>query len=509
MSLSDTFEGSVRAHPDKIALRFEGAARTYRDLGARVGKLAGGLVSLGVQPGDHVAMISANHPACIELLLACAQVGAVYEPYNIRLSPLTIKQLLARSGSGVVVVSSDLYPALRSLLAEVGHPVRIVAVGTLEAEAGVLDYEQLVATAEPYAGRARTAPSDTSLLLYTSGTTGMPRGVLHSHGAFMKRIDIDRRAMAFEEDCVTLCVLPLFHVTFMSAIITLLVGGELVMVNSRKEDDLLAAVTGFGVTHLCVVPFLLRLLAARVQRDGVLVNTLRLVVYGGEPVDDELLACCQKLFACEFLQGYGMTETLGAVTMLLPEHHQDASHLLMAGTPVPGVEVNVVDDRGIECPSGTEGEVVVKTETLMTGYLCNEERTSQVIRDGWYLTGDIGMLDEQGFLTLIDRKSNMIITGGENVYPLEVERCIRAIGDDVVDVAVVGVPDAYWGELIAAFVVRRPGSSLTEAEVGAHCARQLGGYKKPRRVSFVDGLGRSASGKVPKAVLDRLINRTN
>lgn len=505
MPLSDAFDASVRTHPDKVALRFEGAARTYRDLGARVDKLAGGLAALGVHPGDHVVMISANHPACIECLLACAQVGAVYVPYNTRLSPSSIKQLLARSGAGVVVVSGDLYPAMRTPFAELGHPARVVVVGAPVPDADVLEYEQLVLESKPCAKNVHAAPSDTALVLYTSGTTGMPRGVLHSHDAFMKRIDSDRRTMRFDEDCVTLCVLPLFHVTFMSAIITLIVGGELVMAHSRKEDDLLTAIARFDVTHLCVVPFLLRLLASRIQREGMVVDSLRLVVYGGEPIDEELLSCCQGLFACEFLQGYGMTETLGAVTALLSEHHEDLSRLLTAGKPVPGAEVKIVDEHGAACQPGVTGEVAVRSDTLMQGYFRGEERTSQVICDGWYLTGDIGILDGQGFLTLVGRKSGMVITGGENVYPLEVERCIRSLGDDVADVAVVGVPDAYWGESIAALIVRRPGSALTEVEVVSHCARQLGGYKKPRRVVFVDKLERTASGKISKKYVDRLI----
>lgn len=505
MSLSDAFDASVRARPDKVALRFRGVARTYRDLGARVAKLAGGLAALGVRPGDHVALISENHPACIECLLACAQVGAVYEPYNIRLSPSTIAQLLARCDAGVVVVSGDLYPAMRASFAELGRPVRIIVVGASAPDADVLKYEQLVSESKPCEKNVKAALSDTALLLYTSGTTGMPRGVLHSHGAFMRRVDSDRRTMRFDEDCVTLCVLPLFHVTFMSAIITLLVGGELVMAGSRKEDDLLSAIARFDVTHLCVVPFLLRVLASRIQHEGMLVDSLRLVVYGGEPIDEELLSRCRKIFACDFLQGYGMTETLGAVTALLSEHHKDGSRLLTAGKPVPGTEVKIVDECGASCRPGVTGEVAVKSDTLMQGYFRDEERTAQVIRNGWYLTGDIGILDAQGFLTLVGRKGGMVITGGENVYPLEVERCIRSLVGDVADVAVVGVPDAYWGESMAALVVRRPGSALTEVEVALHCAHHLGGYKKPRQVVFVDKLDRTASGKVSKEYVDRLI----
>ncbi|WP_140396471.1 class I adenylate-forming enzyme family protein [Gordonibacter sp. An230] len=507
-SLSEAFDASVLSHCDKVAVRFKGRELTYRDLGARVKKLAGGLAALGVRSGDRVVMISANQPACMECLLACLRVGAVYEPCNVRLAPSVTKRVIERSGASVAVVSGELYPAMRELFEEVAHPVRVVVTGASpdEAHDGAIDYERLVEGSSPCDSSVRVASSDVVLLLHTSGTTGLPRGVLHTHEALARRVAADQRTMAFEEGCVTLCVLPLFHVTFVSALITLLVGGELVMASSRKATDLLAAIKDFGVTHLCVVPFLLRLIVAQVQRERACIDTLRFVIYGGEPVDEGLLACCQELFSCKFMQGYGMTETLGAVTMLLPEHHRHAENLLTAGMPLPGVEVRIIDDGGEELPQGVAGEVTVKTDTLMKGYACDEERTRQVVRDGWYLTGDIGMLDDRGFLVLIDRKSNMVITGGENVYPLEVERCIRML-DDVADVAVAGVPDAYWGESIVACVVRVDGSSLTERDVVAHCAHCLGGYKKPRKVIFAQRIERGASGKVSKAFLDELIGR--
>lgn len=503
MSLADIWEASVRARPGKVALRFAGRAWTYRELCDRVDRLAGVLSELGVSAGGHVAAITPNHPACMELLLACMQVGAVYEPYNIRLSPLTIKQLLARSGASVVFLAPELRESVGSVLGDVGHPVRLVLLGD-EAVGDALAYEQLLAHAGPRKSRAAVEGSDTALLLYTSGTTGIPRGVMLSHDALLKRVEIDTRAMQFSDGCVTLCVLPLFHVTFMSSLITLLVGGELVMASSRKAEDLVASISEYGVTHLCVVPFLLRGIAAYVEREDVRITSLRLVVYGGEPVNAELLALCQKLFACGFFQGYGMTETFGAIAMLLPEHHRDPARLLSAGTVVPGMDLKIIDDGGAACPRGVAGEVVVKTPTIMTGYLRDEERTREVLRDGWYFTGDIATLDDEGFLTLVDRKSNMVITGGENVYPLEVERCIRSLGEEVLDVAVVGVPDAYWGESLAAFVVRAEDSQLTAEDVMGQCARQLGGYKKPHRIAFVQELERSASGKVSKAYIDLL-----
>ena len=219
-----------------------------------------------------------------------------------------------------------------------------------------------------------------------------------------------------------------------------------------------------------------------VETEHVTVDTLKLVIYGAEPAGPALLSRCRALLECDFLQGYGMTETASSVTVLLPEHHKDPRLLETAGVPLPGVEIRIVDEEGRVCPPGTSGEVVVKTNTLMLGYWNDLDQTARVVKDGWYYTEDIGFVDEDGFLTLVDRKNNLVITGGENVYPLEVSRCIASLGACIADVAVTGVPDERWGESLVAFVVRAPGAAVTEEDIVAHCADELGHYKKPKRV---------------------------
>ena len=223
----------------------------------------------------------------------------------------------------------------------------------------------------------------------------------------------------------------------------------------------------------------------------------------GNGMEPELLEHCRRLLPCGFLQGYGMTETTAAITMLLPEHHEHPRLLPTVGKAVPGMEIRIVDDEGRACAAGVPGEVLVRTDTLMLGYYRDPARTAEAVQDGWYRTGDIGFLDAEGFLTLVDRKNNLVISGGENVYPLEVSRCIKALAG-VVDAVVAGVPDKRWGESLAAFVVRAEGSRISEADIVAHCARELGGYKKPHAVRFVDDLGRSASGKGSREQLEEL-----
>ncbi|WP_139653664.1 class I adenylate-forming enzyme family protein [Raoultibacter phocaeensis] len=509
VSLVSILDESARAYPDKVALRFAGRSYSYAELKRRVDALAGALASFGVSKGDCVSVVSPNTNASIEVLFACARIGAVCARLNVRFSPQVISTLLERSEATVVFASADQLDALGPWGRDGGRSAVKVLVDVDGGEAkerfGALAYEGVLDSAKPYLETCDTEPDDPALLLYTSGTTGMPKGVLLSHGALMHRIETDIAEMRFAHDDILLCELPLFHVTFVSTLATLAVGGELVIAESHKPADIASDLVRYRATRTALVPYLMRGLAELVEQNGMSFNDLKLIIYGGEPVAPELLMRCQRALPCGYLQGYGMTETTAAITMLLPEHHLDPALLATAGTPVRGMELKIVDEDGRALPVGQCGEVFVKSDTLMSGYFRDPERTAEVFVDGWYRTGDIGHFDEDGFLTLVDRKDNMVITGGENVYPLEVARCIVRM-DGIEDAVVMGVPDAHWGETLAAFAVRAPGSDVTEADIAQRCACELGGYKKPRIVRFVDGLARNASGKIPKEQLEKLKN---
>ena len=362
-------------------------------------------------------------------------------------------------------------------------------------------YEGLLASAadEPLPEAVAVRPEDPVFMLYTSGTTGLPKGVVFSQEAMVNRAQADVEGMRFSRDDIMLFVLPFYHVTCVSVFAVLLVGAQMVIGQSNKAPDIVSYVNRYGVTRVGLVPYHMRTLAAYVEAEHVTVDTLKLVIYGAEPAGPALLSRCRALLECDFLQGYGMTETASSVTVLLPEHHKDPRLLETAGVPLPGVEIRIVDEEGRVCPPGTSGEVVVKTNTLMLGYWNDLDQTARVVKDGWYYTEDIGFVDEDGFLTLVDRKNNLVITGGENVYPLEVSRCIASLGACIADVAVTGVPDERWGESLVAFVVRAPGAAVTEEDIVAHCADELGHYKKPKRVVFVDDLQRKSSARCPKS----------
>lgn len=521
MLLADILEESARKGPERVAVRFKGKAYTYEDVRQRVGRLTAAWVRLGVRPGDHVAVIAPNSLAFIETTFSCARLGAVCEAYNVRLAPRVIVELLKRSNAQVVVVTPEMQERLAGLWKDVGRSLTLVllddaaegaegasgegaAAGGVQAQHG---YEGLLASAAdaPLLEAAAVRPEDPVFMLYTSGTTGLPKGVVFSQEAMVNRAQADVEGMRFSRDDIMLFVLPFYHVTCVSVFAVLLVGAQMVIGQSNKAPDIVSYVNRYGVTRVGLVPYHMRTLAAYVEAEHVTVDTLKLVIYGAEPAGPALLSRCRALLECDFLQGYGMTETASSVTVLLPEHHKDPRLLETAGVPLPGVEIRIVDEEGRVCPPGTSGEVVVKTNTLMLGYWNDLDQTARVVKDGWYYTEDIGFVDEDGFLTLVDRKNNLVITGGENVYPLEVSRCIASLGACIADVAVTGVPDERWGESLVAFVVRAPGAAVTEEDIVAHCADELGHYKKPKRVVFVDDLQRKSSGKVPKERLDELV----
>lgn len=550
MLLADILEESARKGSDRVAVRFKGKAYTYEDVRQRVGRLTAAWVRLGVRPGDHVAVIAPNSLAFIETTFSCARLGAVCEAYNVRLAPRVIVELLKRSNAQVVVVTPEMQERLAGLWKDVGCPLTLVLLDdAAEGAEGVVGaagegasgapaegaapggaagegasdvafegalvqgvqaqhgYEGLLASAAdaPLPEAVAVRPEDPVFMLYTSGTTGLPKGVVFSQEAMVNRAQADVEGMRFSRDDIMLFVLPFYHVTCVSVFAVLLVGAQMVIGQSNKAPDIVSYVNRYGVTRVGLVPYHMRTLAAYVEAEHVTVDTLKLVIYGAEPAGPALLSRCSALLECDFLQGYGMTETASSVTVLLPEHHKDPRLLETAGVPLPGVEIRIVDEEGRVCPPGTSGEVVVKTNTLMLGYWNDLDQTARVVKDGWYYTEDIGFVDEAGFLTLVDRKNNLVITGGENVYPLEVSRCIASLGACIADVAVTGVPDERWGESLVAFVVRAPGAAVTEEDIVAHCADELGHYKKPKRVVFVDDLQRKSSGKVPKERLDELV----
>jgi long-chain acyl-CoA synthetase len=509
MNLADILDSSSNRYPDKVAIRYKGKAYSYAELWGRVRRLASALLNLNVTRHSQVAVISPNSNVCIEILFACAQIGAICEMYNTRLSATGITRLLEASEASLGVVATDTPGLDLSFLDNLSHPLQAVVMGEGTRPAArpcaISSYETLIEGASPLMANPVAEEEDVAVLLYTSGTTALPRGVLLSHKAILFQVMLDAMQNGFAHDDIALCVLPLYHVTFVSAVEAVFRGAELVIADSPSAPDIAQAIERFGVTRVGLVPFILKSLARYVETEGIRLSTLRLIIYGAEPINPACLARFRELFGCEFYQGYGMTETSAAITALLPEHHRTPRYLATVGKPLPGVRLRIVDDEDRDCAVSVPGEILVKTASLMQGYYHDQEYTDQVIKDRWYHTGDIGFLDDEGFLHLVDRKDNLVISAGENVYPLEVSHCIKSMSNDVLDVTVTGVPDECWGESLVALVVLKKGSELAAETIIEHCSQALGGYKKPKRVFFVEKIGRNTSGKVSKKGLRDLL----
>ncbi|GAA5125981.1 long-chain-fatty-acid--CoA ligase [Pseudonocardia adelaidensis] len=477
--------------PDAVALRYQGGTWTWQQLHDRVCRLARALADRGVVAGTRVAFLDKNHPAAIELVLAAAWLGAVTVPVNYRLAPAEIAYILDDSGTAVVIAGERYADEIEA--GDTG--VQVIRLGDA--------YEVLLRQTPPFGDPGIGA--DCFLQIYTSGTTGFPKGVELTHRNLEAHTEALGTRIGFTHESVNMAPMPLYHVGGLAwALIAVYRGTPLVLARDVVPAELVDLIERFRVTHAFVVP---RVLADMLEvprlghRD---LSSLRALTYGAAPMPLPLLRRTLDSIPAGFFQVYGATEISGAATALIDEDHQhprEAGHLSSAGRPLPGVEIAIADpDTGSFLSRGQVGEVLLRSSQVMRGYWKRPEATAEVLLPGgWLRTGDLGRLDEHGYLFVVDRVKDMIISGGENIYPAELE---RVLGEHpgVADVAVVGVPDEKWGETPKAFVV--PGAVPPSCDdLLNYCRTRLASYKLPRSLVFVPELSRNGAGKVLKQTL--------
>ena len=486
-----TTESLVRRHaelrPDAVAFAgHDGPPLTYRDVDDAADRIAGGLRAARVGPGDRVAWLGRNHPDYALLHLAAERVGAVTNPLNWRLSARELSAVIADAGPAVFVVQAEFEPLLRDAL-PAGSAAPVVVIGPadgLRAWYGAFP-------AEP--GGRGTQAGDPTLLYYTSGTSGQAKGVVYEAGRWIRALDA-YPGWEWPDSPVLLIVAPVFHVAGgVWTIYGLRLGARIALVADASPTHVLGTLQKEGVTHAQLVPAMLRAIvdSGRVGEHDL--SALRLVAYGSSPISPALLTAARAALGCDFVQVYGLTETGGTVCTLSAEEHDEAgAHQASAGRPGPGAEVRVLDPADHRVlPPGQVGEVALRMPWIMAGYWGMPERTVEVVdADGWFRSGDAGYLHESGHLYLTDRITDMIVSGGENIYPAEVEN-VLAEHPAVLEAAVVGEPDERWGESVLAVVVARPGTEPEADEVIAFCRERLAHYKCPRRVQVVDALPRN------------------
>ena len=478
-----------------------GRRRTYRELHSRTSALADALRQRGVRRGDRVALLSLNSPEFLEVLLAAAKLGAITVPVNFRLSADEVRYVLTDSGASVLLHSSQLAGVAKA--AAGGLPVHTVVEIPSAAEragGGASAFEDLVASGSPEPLEHDVAESDVAMIMYTSGTTGFPKGAMLTHGNLLwQAIHAMHMSEGLSARDVTVTAAPMFHIGGLAVytLPLLYLGGTSVILESFDPARLIAAMAEHKATVMFGVPAMWVAVSRCPELDRADLTPPRHAVVGGAPSPLPML----EFFTGQgwnFAEGFGLTETAPGCSVLDPGHVLSKAGSI--GQPLPHLRWKLVDDADQEVPVGSVGELIVQGPNVFTGYWGKPAETAEAMRGGWFHTGDLGRADADGYVTLVDRKKDMVISGGENVYPIEVEQALFQ-HPDVSDAAVIGVPDPKWGESVMAVVVRAPGSSLSPEDLIAWVRDRLAHFKCPRRVEFVDDLPRNATGKLLKREL--------
>lgn len=502
-SFCEIVDQHARAQGDVVAFTFGEEEISFAALNEGANRVANGLLARGIAPGDRVAFLGKNHPLYFEALLGAARIGAVMTPVNWRLAPPEVAYILGNSQARVVFVGEGFAESLATARAQAPMVDHVIGIDAPDHKG--TDYRQWRDGFAASAPGHRISPEDDALQLYTSGTTGKPKGAVMTHGSILS----SRDAAANGEDMrtwqepipgdVTLLAMPCFHISGTgTGIGTMVAGSNSIVLPEYDPTQALDLIENFNISKIFLVPAAIQILLNHPRVNEVDFSRLKYVTYGASPIPLELMREAMRVMGCGFVQMYGMTETSGTIVALDPEDHvpEGSPKMRSVGKPLPGVEVKIIDETGKEVPAGTVGEIATRSSKNMRGYWNNPDATAATIdADGWLRTGDAGYFDEDGYLYIHDRVKDMIISGGENVYPAEVENALYS-HPKVADVAVIGVPDAKWGEAVKACVVVKPGEELTEAELIQHARQHIAGYKCPKSVDFIEALPRNPSGKI-------------
>lgn len=484
---------SVAAHaPDRVSLACGEDSITYGELLEHSLSVAGGLVELGVGPGDRVAYLAHDSIYFYEILYACSLLGAVLVPVNWRLSAVETTFVLEDSKAEVLFLDELHGPGTGNSTTVPEHSISVQNS----------TFERWRNTRTPHQAHDSTLTRDDAIVqMYTSGTTGSPKGVVLGHRSFFAVRELLDAAnldwIDWRPDDINLVALPSFHIGGLWwATQGLNAGVTTVVIPSFSAVAALEAIRTRGVTNTCLVPAMMLIILSEPSCEAADFVTLRKVVYGGSPIGRALLTRAQSVFDCEFAQIYGLTET-GNTALCLPpsEHGSSMTRIDAAGRPYPGVDVAVVDQDGSPVPDGDIGEILIKSPARMIGYFDRAEATAETLIDGWIRTGDAGYSDSEGFIFIRDRVKDMIIVGGENVFPAEIEQALTE-HEDIHDAAVIGIPDDRWGESVLAFVERRPSSTISTREVVKHLNKRIAAYKMPTGYEFVTAIPRNPAGKI-------------
>jgi acyl-CoA synthetase (AMP-forming)/AMP-acid ligase II len=487
---------NANARSEAVALVGTRTSLSYGELRHRIGRLANALRTLGVGKGDRVAVLLGNVPQYVEQYLAVAALGAIIVPINTRLTPEEQLVLLEDAAPTVLITSEAGIATARLAMLRLQACRRVLLLdGSLESAIG---YEKVVAEASADFSPVPVDPDDTAVILYTSGTTSGAKGVMLTHGNLLSNMRQYQSFVGIPPGSVNLQLSPLYHAANIFCFVHLLVGGKTVFIDKISPAAILDVIQSHRVNFMFTVPTVLYGIIDCPGREGYDISSLQTLQYGAAAITGARLEAAFAVFGERLLHSYGLTETTSHASILGKHEHRIAMGSI--GRPLPGVEMQIVNDRGERCGPNEVGEIVVRGPNIMKGYWKRPTETASALADGWLHTGDLGRVDERGFFFVVDRKKDLIISGGVNIYPRDIEN-VLAIHPAVAEVAVFGLPDDYWGEAVAAAVVLRPGQFVDAEALREFARSRLGGFKVPKVIRYMDALPKNAVGKILKREL--------
>lgn len=503
-SLRDLVDRNAYLHGDDLHSIFGERRMTFRQYRERACRLAGAMHALGARSQDRIAFLAMNCLECLEVYGACEVAPYIVVPVNFRLAPPEIVGVLRDSAPRALVFEQQYAAVIDSLRAQLPGIEHYVMIGDAP-PCWASGYEEVLASGTADGPPLRPEPSDVHAVMYTSGTTGRPKGAMITHASMVSMSEAWALELGADLGDKILLPMPFFHIGARSqgAAMTFR-GGAMFVHRSFDARATATAVESERITHLHLAPTLVQAMLDLPEIDRYDLSSLRTVMYAAAPMSQETLKRAMKRFGPVLINAYGQTEGTGLVLRKLYHRTegapQDLARVISVGQAILDTRVRIVDDQDAEVPSGIIGEICLQAPHNMVGYWNNSVATIEALRGGWLHTGDLGWMDAEGFVYLADRKKDVIISGGENVYSREVEEALMA-HPAVADVAVIGVPDPKWGETVKAAVVLEPAASCADAELIAFCRTRIAGYKCPKSIDFVGDLPRLPSGKVSKVTL--------
>jgi acyl-CoA synthetase (AMP-forming)/AMP-acid ligase II len=504
-NLADMVQKLAKSRAGEIAFEFDGRQTSFAEFDILTNRVANGLIALGVRRRERIAYLGKNSDVYFELLLGAMKANVVMTPVNWRLAAPEIAFIVADCQAPVLVVGPECVEQVRGILAQLPQ-LRVV----MATEGGAGEWQSYPAWRDrqsPDDPKVEIGRNDVAIQLYTSGTTGKPKGAMLSHANLLNLLENgdgeDADWNRWTEDDVSLVAMPIFHIGGSGwGLLGLYHGTKGVIAREFDPTRVLDFIEHDKITKLFLVPAAMQFIVRQPRARTIDFSRLKYILYGASPIPAALLKECIEVFGCGFVQVYGMTETTGSIVALPPEDHVEGlERMRSAGKALPGVELAILDVDGKHLPPGEVGEIATRSGSNMVGYWNLPEATAQTIgSDGWLRTGDAGYMDKDGYLYVQDRIKDMIISGGENIYPAEVESAV-CDHPDVAEAAVIGIPDDTWGETVRAVVVLRPGRQTTAADIIGFTRTRIAAFKTPKSVDFIDALPRNASGKILRRLL--------